>query len=140
MIPIFFTIFKCPSLTSRFSKIQVDRPDLHSGKYIRLYPTSFPKDPLYLYDFDLYKTQKTHKNTRKDSLQNIGVILSVVWYAKRKFSRATFSDDVFLKLLRISRKNAGNTFKDCSFSRKASLDVSQSLYIEYLQLISSFTW
>ena len=30
------------------------------------------------YDFDLYKTQKTHKNTREDSLQNIGVILSVV--------------------------------------------------------------
>ena len=43
-------------------KIQVDRPDYHSGKYIRLYPTSFPIDPLYLYDFESYKSQK---NTQK---------------------------------------------------------------------------
>ena len=65
--------------------------------------SSFPRDPLYLYDFDLYKTQKIHKNTREDSLQNVVVISSVVWYAKTKFSRATFSD-VVLKLLQISRK------------------------------------
>ena len=37
------------------------------------------------------------------------------------------------------KKNAGNTFEDRSFSRKAPLDVSQSLYIEYLELISFFT-
>ena len=30
------------------------------------------------YDFDLYKTQKIHENTREDSLHNISVILSVV--------------------------------------------------------------
>ena len=55
------------------------------------------------YDFDLYKTQKTHENTREDSLHNVSVILSVVWYAKTKFSGASFWD-VFLKLLLISRK------------------------------------
>ena len=89
------------------------------------------------YDFDLYKTQKTHENTREDSLHNISVILSAVWYAKTKFSRASFWD-VFLNLQQTSRKkNAGNTFEDRSFSRKAPLDVSQSLYIEYLHLISS---
>ena len=55
------------------------------------------------YDFDLYKTQKTHKNTREDSLHNISVILSAVWYAKTKFSRASFWD-VFLNLQQISRK------------------------------------
>ena len=32
-----------------------------TGKFIRLYSTSFPRDPLYLYDFDLYKTRKTQK-------------------------------------------------------------------------------
>ena len=85
------------------------------------------------------RRKKTHKNSREDSLHNIRVILSVAWYAKAKFSRASFWD-VFLNLLQISRKkNAGNTFKDLSFSRKAPLDVSQSLYIESLQLISSFT-
>ena len=31
------------------------------------------------YNFDLYKTQKTHENTREDSIHNIGVILSVVY-------------------------------------------------------------
>ena len=55
------------------------------------------------YDFDWYKTQKTHENTREDSLHNISVILSVVWYAKTKFSRASFWD-VFLNLLQNSRK------------------------------------
>ena len=55
------------------------------------------------YDFDLYKTQKTHENTREDSLHNISVILSAVWYAKTKFSRASFWD-VFLNLQQISRK------------------------------------
>ena len=55
------------------------------------------------YDFDLYKTQKTHENTREDSLQNISVILSAVWYAKTKFSRASYWD-VFLNLQQISRK------------------------------------
>ena len=91
------------------------------------------------YDFDLYKTQKTHRNTRDGSLHNISVILLVAWYAKTKFSRASFWD-FFLNLLKISKqKTAGNAFEDRSFSRKAPLDVSQSLYIEYLQLISSFT-
>ena len=111
-----------------FLNKKIHTPD--SGKYIRLYPTSFPRDPLYLYDFDLYKTQK-HKN--------ISMILVVVWYARTKFSRASFSD-VVLKLLQISRKNTGNKCEDRSFNRKVSLNVSQSLYIEYLQLISSFTW
>ena len=55
------------------------------------------------YDFDLYKTQKTHENTREDSLHNISVILSAVWYAKTKFSRASYWD-VFLNLQQISRK------------------------------------
>ena len=54
------------------------------------------------YDFDLYKTQKTHENTREDSLHNISVILSAVWYAKTKFSRASYWD-VFLNLQQISR-------------------------------------
>ena len=54
------------------------------------------------YDFDLYKTQKIHENTREDSLHNISVILSAVWYAKTKFSRASFWD-VFLNLLQILR-------------------------------------
>ena len=91
------------------------------------------------YDFDLYKTQKTHGNTRDGCLHNISVILLVAWYAKTKFSRASFWD-FFLNLLQISgKKTAGNAFEDRSFSRKAPLDVSQSLYIEYLQLISSFT-
>ena len=35
-----------------------------------LHTTSFPKDALYLYDFDLYNAQKTQK-TGGDSLQNI---------------------------------------------------------------------
>ena len=88
----------------------------------------------------IYIRHKKRKSTREDSLQNIGVTLSVLWYAKTKFSRASFSD-VVLKLLQIFRKkNAGNTFEDRSFSRTVSLDVSQSLYNEYLQLISSFTW
>ena len=91
------------------------------------------------YDFDLYKTQKTHENTREDSLHNISMILSAVWYAKTKFSRASFWD-VFLNLQLISRKKtAGNTFEDRSFSRKAPLDIFESPYIYYLQLISSFT-
>ena len=33
---------------------------------------------LYLYDLDLYKTQKAHKKTREESLQNFGVILIVI--------------------------------------------------------------
>ena len=39
------------------------------------------------YDFDLYKTQKTHENTGEDSIRNISVILSVVLYdfAERAF-------------------------------------------------------
>ena len=92
------------------------------------------------YDFHLYKTQKIHENTREGSLHNISVILLAVWYAKTKFSRASFWY-VFLNLQQISRKkNAGNTFEDRSFSRKARLNVSQSPYIYYLQLISSFTF
>ena len=55
------------------------------------------------YDFDLYKTQKTHGNTRDGSLHNISVILLVAWYAKTKFSRASFWD-FFLNLLQISQK------------------------------------
>ena len=54
------------------------------------------------YDFDFYKTQKTYENTREDSLHNISVILSAVWYAKTKFSRASYWD-VFLNLQQISR-------------------------------------
>ena len=39
------------------------------------------------YDFDLYKTQKTHENTGEDSIRNISVILSVALYdfAERAF-------------------------------------------------------
>ena len=54
------------------------------------------------YYSDLYKTQKTYGNTREDSLHNISVILPAVWYAKTKFSRASFWD-VFLNLQQISR-------------------------------------
>ena len=39
----------------------------------RLYPTSFSRDALYLYDFDLSK-KKNAKKARGDSLQKIGVI------------------------------------------------------------------
>ena len=40
------------------------------GRWILKFPVT-----LHLYDFDLYKTEKAHKKTREDSLQNFGVIL-----------------------------------------------------------------
>ena len=42
------------------------------------------------YDFDFYKTQKTHENTREDSLYNISVILSVVDILRQGFSERAF--------------------------------------------------
>ena len=71
--PVFFN--KKKSTLFRFSKSQVNRSEKHSDLYIRLYPTSFPRDGLYLYDFDLYKTQETHKKTRVHSLKNLDMIL-----------------------------------------------------------------
>ena len=94
------------------------------------------------YDFDLYKT-------------NINPTIYIK-YQGRQFTQyqrdpigcMIWLDKVFQReLLRyfpkpsanFQKKNAGNTFEDRSFSRKAPLDVSQSLYIEYLELISFFT-
>ena len=86
------------------------------------------------YDFDLYKTQKTHENTREDSLHNI----SVIYILRQSFPERALR--CFPKSsVNFQKKNAGNTFEDRSFSRKAPLDVSQRPYIYYLQLISYFT-
>ena len=80
------------------------------------------------YDFDLYKTQKTHENTREDSLHNISVILSAVWYAKTKFSRASFWD-VFLNLRQISRKKCWEYIRGSQLQQKSSLGCfPKSLY------------
>ena len=82
----------------------------------------------------------THLKIRKDSLQNIGVILInwLIWYGmifRRKLFRCCPKTS-----LNFQKEIAGNTFEDRSFSDKFSLDVSQSPYIEYLQLISFSTW
>ena len=92
---------------------------------------------MFLYDFDLYKTQKHKKALGKTVSKILAWPLSAVWYARIKCSRASFSS--FLKLLQISKKKLlGIYFRTAALLEK--LDLFQSPYIEYLKLISSFTW
>ena len=54
--PVFFFNKKNPhSHSPDFQKFRLAG---QADQYIRLYPTSFPRDGMYLYDFDLYKTHK----------------------------------------------------------------------------------
>ena len=129
------------STFSRFSKIQVDKPDCYSGQYIRLYPTSFPRDVLYLYDFDLYITQTTQKTLGKTVYKILVWSLSTVWYAKTKLSRANFWE-VVLKLLQISReKLLGIHLRSTDSVKNFPWMFPKVLtFPKYLQLISSYTW
>ena len=55
---------------------------------------------LHLYDFDLYKTEKAHKKTREDSLQNVGNT-----FKDRTFSRTVsldFSQSPFIQYLQLT--------------------------------------
>ena len=87
--------------------------------------------------------KKQKKQTREDSLQNLGVIF--IGCMLRQLSRKSFWD-VALKRLRISRKELlgihlrTTVSVEKNSSQEVSLDVSQSPHIECLQLISSFTW
>ena len=122
-----------------FQKFRLTGLVAFSSIYIRLHPTSFPRDPLNNYDFDLHKTQKNTKILGKTVYK-----ISAWSYHLFDMLRQNFPEQAFLMLPKTSanfqKKNSENTFEDHSFSRKLSLDVSQSLYKEYLQLISSFNW
>ena len=90
------------------------------------------QDALCLYSFDLYKT---HKKTREDlGMILIGFMMCYNIIFQSQFFRCSAKTSASFQ-----RIIAGNTFEDCSFSKKVSLTFSQSSCIVFLPLISSFT-